>query len=123
MRPATQEAPPVRTGLWPARLPFYYGWVNVVIAAALIFVIHEAVTLDQLESIENPRVELLAKLAWVNIMLVLFNLIPAFPMDGGRVLRAKHSLRDGQQLGVLVQKRCGGVVGVGHARHSACPWA
>jgi Zn-dependent protease len=62
--------------------------VNVVIAAVLIFVIHVTAGFQQVEQLDNPRIELLAKVASVNVMLVLFNLIPAFPMDGGRVLRA-----------------------------------
>jgi len=62
--------------------------VNVVIAAVLIFGIHVTAGLQQLEHLESPRIEMLAKVASVNVMLVLFNLIPAFPMDGGRVLRA-----------------------------------
>lgn len=67
--------------------------VNVVIAAVLLIFLGGNVGVEHIESIENPQVSLLAKLAAANIFLVVFNLIPAFPMDGGRVLRALLAMR------------------------------
>ena len=62
--------------------------VNVVIAGLIIMVIGSALGWEQMLAPQDPRVDFLTRLAGVNIFLVLFNMIPAFPMDGGRVLRA-----------------------------------
>jgi Zn-dependent protease/CBS domain-containing protein len=68
--------------------------VNVVIAF-LLFLVVGTIQPDDLTRIEDPRVLLLARLAAVNVFLVLFNMIPAFPMDGGRVLHALLAMRLG----------------------------
>ena len=62
--------------------------VNVVIAAIIFLALGSTVGLGEIGQIDNPQADFLARLAGVNVFLVLFNLIPAFPMDGGRVLRA-----------------------------------
>lgn len=67
--------------------------VNVVIAAVLLLILGAGVDEAAMTEMENPRAGLLARLAAANIFLVVFNLIPAFPMDGGRVLRALLALR------------------------------
>lgn len=62
--------------------------VNIVIAAILILIIGARANLGVLENIDSSNVDFVTRLAAVNLFLVLFNMIPAFPMDGGRVLRA-----------------------------------
>jgi CBS domain-containing protein len=62
--------------------------VNVVIAAALLLWLGPRFNAETLTQIDNPSVSMAAKVAGANIILVVFNMIPAFPMDGGRVLRA-----------------------------------
>jgi stage IV sporulation protein FB len=68
--------------------------VNVVIAGVLYLALGGFAPAAAVE-VHNPGVDLLARLASVNVFLVLFNLIPAFPMDGGRVLRALLARRMG----------------------------
>lgn len=66
--------------------------VNLVIAAVLLALGYR-MSAQHLEGFEHPGAAFLAKLTTVNIGLVLFNLVPAFPMDGGRVLRALLAMR------------------------------
>lgn len=69
--------------------------VNVVIAALLIVLFGADPSVGKLAAVESTTTSLADKLAAVNIFLVVFNMIPAFPMDGGRVLRALLAIKLG----------------------------
>lgn len=62
--------------------------VNVVIAAVLAVLTLGLMGAGHLGYGALLTGRFLQNLMWANILLVLFNLIPAFPMDGGRMLRA-----------------------------------
>jgi len=85
--------------------------VNVVIAIVLVVFFGAHFDLGALTAVDSTKVAMVDRLAMVNVFLVLFNLIPAFPMDGGRVLRALLATR----MGYTRATEVAAVVGQGFA--------
>ncbi|HBS49753.1 MAG TPA: site-2 protease family protein [Rhodobacteraceae bacterium] len=66
--------------------------VNVVIAVALWLWLSASDTLVPAEQLNLTKGPFLERVMVINIILAVFNMLPAFPMDGGRVLRAALSI-------------------------------
>ena len=81
--------------------------VNVVIAAVLFLFLGARFNPMTVAEIQNPDPGFLARLAGINVILGVFNLIPAFPMDGGRVLRALLAFRLGRRRATRIAARIG----------------
>ena len=86
--------------------------VNLVIGLLLIAALG-SVHPDDLAQIDNPGLSLLGRLAIANLFLVVFNLIPAFPMDGGRVLHALLAMRMGPARATEIAARIGQALAFG----------
>ena len=67
--------------------------VNIVIAGFLFLWLFMTTSLEPLQTMTVTTGPFLERLLVVNLFLVVFNMIPAFPMDGGRVLRALLATR------------------------------
>lgn len=91
--------------------------VNVVIAAILLLVgsfgIADLFDPEKMETLTTITAgNFLYALCVINIILVLFNAIPAFPMDGGRVLRALLSFKLKRTKATNIAAGLGQIIGV-----------
>jgi len=93
--------------------------VNVAIAILLfpfVYVFWKNLEINALP-IPEPITEdfnfFIPMLFGLNILLAVFNLIPAFPMDGGRILRALLSMKFTRLRATWVAARLGQIVAIG----------
>jgi stage IV sporulation protein FB len=89
--------------------------VNLAIAAILL-AFGARLTLD-VNQFATYGEAFMSRLAVVNLSLLGFNLIPAFPMDGGRVLRALLALRIGRARATQIAARIGQFLAFGFAAY------
>lgn len=94
--------------------------VNVVIGITLftiLYAIHQDLSFliideNPFDNITNAK-GFFGLLVWTNVVLFIFNLIPAFPMDGGRILRALLSMRFGRVRGTQWAALVGRILAIG----------
>jgi Zn-dependent protease len=89
--------------------------VNVALAAVLAVILSVMKLPTGVANMHVVGGSFLTKLMWVNVSLAVFNLLPAFPMDGGRVLRAALAFRMGRERATEIAARIGQAMAFGFA--------
>ena len=89
--------------------------VNVVIAVVLSIPLLAKHDLGTILTREFASSSVLFQLLYVNLLLVGFNLLPAFPMDGGRVLRALLAMKLSRTRATNIAARVGQFMAIGFA--------
>jgi len=87
--------------------------VNLVLFLGLFLFIGGLTNLSQIVAAKVGREDFLVRLMWVNLFLAGFNLLPAFPMDGGRVLRALLARRIGRRRATAIAASVGQAMAIG----------
>jgi len=96
--------------LWVALAgPVVNGLIAVVLYVWLVMT-NQLVPFSQLGVVTGPFIE---RLLAVNVLLIVFNMIPAFPMDGGRCVRALLALRLEYAQATRIAAGVGQVIAVG----------
>ena len=81
--------------------------VNLVIAFGLWLWLSVSKTLVPVDDLTLTGGLFLQRLMVLNVILAIFNLLPAFPMDGGRVLRAALAMRMSRNRATQVAAKVG----------------
>jgi Zn-dependent protease/CBS domain-containing protein len=85
--------------------------VNLLIAALLLAWLYVRGGLVNLAELLKPTdANLLERIAVGNLVLAAFNLLPAFPMDGGRVLRSLLAVRMPEERATQIAARAGRIL-------------
>lgn len=79
-----KDAPDAKTEFWIAII----GPITSFVIGGILLALSLAAGWAPMETAKTPLLAMMVWLGYINIALGVFNLVPGFPLDGGRVLRA-----------------------------------